>query len=190
MLFVGGARAAAPARPGAAAAPVGVVAAVHGRALPHAAHPRLSRSVAATARTRAFSSCSRSSPSAPAGSSGVGLGQSKQKMFFLPEAHTDFIFALVGEELGADRRDRWCWRCSRSSRVRGFRVAARHPDPFASLLAFGFTASAHARGGGECRGGGGAVADQGLAAAVPELRRLGADGAPCCRSASWRRCRA
>jgi cell division protein FtsW len=31
---------------------------------------------------------------------GVGLGQSQQKLFYLPEAHTDFIFAVIGEELG------------------------------------------------------------------------------------------
>lgn len=31
---------------------------------------------------------------------GVGLGNGRQQMFFLPEAHTDFIFAIVGEELG------------------------------------------------------------------------------------------
>jgi cell division protein FtsW len=31
---------------------------------------------------------------------GVGLGQSKQKLFYLPESHTDFIFAIIGEELG------------------------------------------------------------------------------------------
>ncbi len=34
------------------------------------------------------------------GVKGVGLGQSIQKMFYLPEAHTDFIFPIVGEELG------------------------------------------------------------------------------------------
>src|SRR5205085_10997167 len=32
---------------------------------------------------------------------GVGLGQSVQKVFYLPEAHTDFILAVIGEELGA-----------------------------------------------------------------------------------------
>ena len=31
---------------------------------------------------------------------GKGLGQGVQKIFYLPEAHTDMIFAIVGEELG------------------------------------------------------------------------------------------
>ncbi len=31
---------------------------------------------------------------------GIGLGHSQQKLFYLPEAHTDFIFAVIGEELG------------------------------------------------------------------------------------------
>jgi len=34
------------------------------------------------------------------GLNGLGLGNSRQKMFYLPEAHTDFIFPIVGEELG------------------------------------------------------------------------------------------
>ena len=34
------------------------------------------------------------------GIKGVGLGLSRQKFFYLPEAHTDFIFAIIGEELG------------------------------------------------------------------------------------------
>ncbi len=34
------------------------------------------------------------------GLTGVGLGEGKQKLFFLPEVHTDFIFSLIGEEVG------------------------------------------------------------------------------------------
>ena len=34
------------------------------------------------------------------GLTGVGLGESKQKLFYLPEAHTDFILSVIGEELG------------------------------------------------------------------------------------------
>jgi cell division protein FtsW len=72
------------------------------------------------------------------GVSGVGFGESQQKMFFLPEAHTDFMFALVGEELGLVGALMVLilfgilgWR--------GFRISLRHPDPFASMLAFGIT---------------------------------------------------
>ena len=73
------------------------------------------------------------------GLGGVGLGQSKQKMLFLPEAHTDFIFALVGEELGLVGALAVLALFAVVA-VRGFRIAARHPDSFASLLAFGLTA--------------------------------------------------
>jgi cell division protein FtsW len=72
------------------------------------------------------------------GLTGVGLGQSRQKMFFLPEAHTDFIFALVGEELGL-LGALLVLALFGVIALRGFRVAARHPDSFASLLAFGLT---------------------------------------------------
>jgi cell division protein FtsW len=36
----------------------------------------------------------------PGGLFGLGLGQSRQKFLYLPENHTDFIFAMIGEELG------------------------------------------------------------------------------------------
>jgi cell division protein FtsW len=72
------------------------------------------------------------------GVTGVGLGESKQKLFFLPEAHTDFIFALVGEELGLIGVLLTLALFALLG-IRGFRVALRHPDRFASLLAFGIT---------------------------------------------------
>ena len=72
------------------------------------------------------------------GVTGVGLGQSQQKMFFLPAAHTDFIFSVVGEELGLLGAllvlGLFAWIAAR-----GLRIAAAHPDRFGSLLAFGLT---------------------------------------------------
>ena len=69
---------------------------------------------------------------------GVGLGESRQKMFYLPEAHTDFIFAVVGEETGL-----WgavgILSLFALLGMRGLRVATRHPHPFGRLLAFGYT---------------------------------------------------
>ncbi|MFW2331184.1 MAG: putative lipid II flippase FtsW [Nitrospinota bacterium] len=69
---------------------------------------------------------------------GQGLGESKQKLFYLPEAHTDFIFSILGEELGFVGAliviaiflvIAW----------RGFNVGKNAPDTFGSLLAFGIT---------------------------------------------------
>ncbi len=71
---------------------------------------------------------------------GVGLGASKQKMFYLPEAHNDFIFALIGEELGLVGAVVVLLLFAVVG-ARGFRIALRHPDPFGSLLAFGITTS-------------------------------------------------
>lgn len=72
------------------------------------------------------------------GVTGVGLGNSHQKMFFLPEAHTDFIFALIGEELGLIGAAAVLGLFALFA-LRGYRIAARHPDSFGSLLAFGLT---------------------------------------------------
>jgi cell division protein FtsW len=69
---------------------------------------------------------------------GVGLGESKHKLFFLPAAHTDFIYSIIGEELGLlgaltilALYGVLVWR--------GLRAAARAPDVFGTLLAFGFS---------------------------------------------------
>ena len=72
------------------------------------------------------------------GALGSGLGESKQKMFYLPEAHTDFIFSVIGEELGLIGA-LLVVALFAALAVRGFRVALRHPTPFGRLVAFGAT---------------------------------------------------
>lgn len=71
---------------------------------------------------------------------GVGYGSSKQKLAWLPEAHTDFIFAVIGEELGFIG----CllviglfWTFIH----RGLLIASRCPDMYGKLLAVGITFS-------------------------------------------------
>ncbi len=73
------------------------------------------------------------------GFSGVGLMESKQKLFYLPEAHTDFIYAVLCEELGFIGGITvlalfvvYGWR--------GTRAAFAAPDGFGRLLALGITA--------------------------------------------------
>lgn len=77
---------------------------------------------------------------ASGGFSGVGYGGSIQKLSYLPECHTDFIFAIIAEELG------WVgcvliiglfWTLIH----RGFMIASRCPDMFGKLLAVGITFS-------------------------------------------------
>lgn len=77
------------------------------------------------------------------GSGGVwgrGLGESRQKFFFLPDRHTDFIYAIVGEELGFVGTvfvvilfGIILWR--------GLCIALRSGDEFEGLLAMGIVAS-------------------------------------------------
>ncbi len=77
---------------------------------------------------------------ASGGFSGVGYGGSIQKLSYLPECHTDFIFAIIAEEMG------WVgcvliiglfWTLIH----RGFLIAARCPDMYGKLLAVGITFS-------------------------------------------------
>jgi cell division protein FtsW len=72
------------------------------------------------------------------GVTGVGLGDSNQKLFYLPEGHTDFIFALVGEELGFAGA-LVVIACYGLITVRGCRIAIRLGDDFSRLVAFGIT---------------------------------------------------
>jgi cell division protein FtsW len=71
------------------------------------------------------------------GVEGLGLGNGRQKMLYLPEAHTDFIFPMIGEELGLVFTllivASYLVIC-----VCGFLVAMNAKDRFGMLLAFGF----------------------------------------------------
>lgn len=69
---------------------------------------------------------------------GRGLGESRQKLFYLPEAHTDFIFSVIGEELGL-LGALAVLALFGVILVRGFRLAARIEEPFCQYLAFGVT---------------------------------------------------
>ena len=72
------------------------------------------------------------------GWTGVGLGDGRQKLLFLPEAHTDFISAIIGEELGFIGVVLLCaafaWIV-----FRGLRSAWRAEDEYAGYLAAGMT---------------------------------------------------
>ncbi len=69
---------------------------------------------------------------------GVGLGQGKQKLLYLPEGHTDFVLALVGEELGL-MGTLGLLGLFVILVFKGFRVAALAPDMFGRYLALGIT---------------------------------------------------
>jgi cell division protein FtsW len=69
---------------------------------------------------------------------GRGVGAGVQKLFYLPEPHTDFIYAVIGEELGLVGAS-VVLACFCIIAWRGLRAAARAPDGFGSLLALGLT---------------------------------------------------
>lgn len=69
---------------------------------------------------------------------GVGLGEGRQKLFFLPEVHSDFVLALVGEELGFLGTGVLLGLFAVLI-VRGFHIAGRAPDAFGRHLASGVT---------------------------------------------------
>ena len=69
---------------------------------------------------------------------GAGLGESKQKLFFLPEAHTDFILAVIGEELGLCGVLLLCCLFLFLA-LTGFSIAKQQVEPYRRFLAFGIT---------------------------------------------------
>lgn len=72
------------------------------------------------------------------GTTGLGLGDSRQKLFFLPEAHTDFISAIVGEELGFVGMI--ALLCGYTFLLyRGISIALRARDDYGTYVAFGIS---------------------------------------------------
>src|SRR5438105_3776500 len=69
---------------------------------------------------------------------GRGLGESRQKLFYLPEAHTDFVFSVIGEELGL-LGALLVLALFVVIVLRGLRLTARIEEPFDQYLAFGLT---------------------------------------------------
>jgi cell division protein FtsW len=69
---------------------------------------------------------------------GRGLGESRQKLFYLPEAHTDFVFSVIGEELGL-LGALTVLALFGVIIVRGLQLAAKIEEPFDQYLAFGLT---------------------------------------------------
>lgn len=72
------------------------------------------------------------------GISGVGLGESKQKLQFLPEIHTDFIFSILGEELGLIGASLVIVLFIFLF-IRGIRITNRTDDIFAYYVSFGLS---------------------------------------------------
>jgi cell division protein FtsW len=71
------------------------------------------------------------------GVDGLGLGEGRQKMLYLPYAHTDFIFPMIGEELGL-RVTLVIVFCYLLICLCGTLIAMNAPDRFGMLLGFGF----------------------------------------------------
>jgi cell division protein FtsW len=69
---------------------------------------------------------------------GKGLGQGVEKVFYLPEAHTDMIFAIIGEELGLVGATLVIATFAAFGWA-GLRIALNCPDPFGKALATGIT---------------------------------------------------
>lgn len=70
------------------------------------------------------------------GWTGVGLGASRQKWLYVPNAHTDFIFSILGEELGL-LGEIVVLMAFGALIFAGIRIASRTTDPFGRLLAAG-----------------------------------------------------
>ena len=115
---------------------------------------------------------------------GKGLMAGVQKLFYIPEPHTDFIFAVIGEELGLIGTTAvvicfavLCWR--------GLRASVLAPDRFGALLALGLTTMVAVQAFVNISVVIGIAADQGHPAAAREQRRIVAAHQP---GRAWASC--
>jgi cell division protein FtsW len=69
---------------------------------------------------------------------GRGLGESRQKLFYLPEAHTDFVYSVIGEEMGL-LGALAVLALFGIILMRGLRLTSKIEEPFEQYLAFGLT---------------------------------------------------
>ena len=71
---------------------------------------------------------------------GAGIGKGYQKLFYLPEPHTDFIFSIIGEEFGLVGVlliiVLYAWIL-----LKGLKIARKAPDTFGALMAVGLTSA-------------------------------------------------
>ena len=102
---------------------------------------------------------------------GLGIGKSREKLFYLPDSHTDFIFSILSEELG------FLGVITVISLfailiIRGLIISIRAQDNFGAYLAMGLTALIGLQAAINMAVVSGLMPTKGVVAAFPELRGL------------------
>ena len=112
---------------------------------------RRSSTAGRTRSATASSSARRSSPSARAACRAPGSGRASRRCTTC-QPRTPISSSRSSARSSGWSAPAWCWRLFAAVAARGFRIAARHPDDFGSLLAFGLTSLIVVQGAAERRG--------------------------------------